>query len=99
MEGLKVPVQVRDISQYAPADRKDPDTGETVRYELVCGQGRLEAFRLLGLLKIPAIVVRVESVEVVGRFLAENIIRRDMTWMEKGQIGRASCRERVYVLV
>ena len=45
--GLKKPITV--------TKRSHPDGA---RYDLVCGQGRLEAYRLLGQPDIPALVVK-----------------------------------------
>jgi len=51
-------------------------TGYTVRYDLVCGEGRLEAFRMLGQTQIPAIVIDVAEAECLVMSLVENIARR-----------------------
>jgi ParB family transcriptional regulator, chromosome partitioning protein len=45
---LKKPIQV---SQRSPEEGDGPD------YDLVCGQGQMEAFRALGHKEIPAIIV------------------------------------------
>src|SRR5438445_1718267 len=50
------------------------------------GQGRLQAFRDLGLARIPAIVIDVPEKEIVGRFLAENVMRKKLSWFEKAQL-------------
>lgn len=83
--GLKMPIQVRDITDRKPDSRRRPDGG-TYRYELICGQGRLEAHVQLGKEKIPAIIVSAPEIEIVGRFLAENLIRKPMTWVEKARL-------------
>jgi DNA invertase Pin-like site-specific DNA recombinase len=46
------------------------------KYDLVCGQGRMEAFIALGHLEIPAIVVEITKEERLIRSLVENIARR-----------------------
>ena len=46
------------------------------KYDLVCGQGRIEAFIALGHLEIPAIVVEITKEERLIRSLVENIARR-----------------------
>ena len=46
--GLKMPITVSLRAENEPAGLK---------YDLVCGQGRMEAFIALGHLEIPAIVV------------------------------------------
>jgi len=64
--GLKKPITV--------SRRKDA-IGETT-YELVCGQGRLEAFVSLGQTEIPAIVVDVTEEDRLIMSLVENLARR-----------------------
>lgn len=51
-------------------------TGNAVRYDLVCGEGWLEAFRMLGQTQIPAIVIDVAEAECLVMSLVENIARR-----------------------
>lgn len=51
-------------------------TGGEVRYDLICGQGRLEAFRMLGETEIPAVVIEAPENECLVRSLVENIARR-----------------------
>jgi ParB family chromosome partitioning protein len=52
-----------------------PDT-DPVEYDLVCGQGRLEAFIELGQDKIPAIVIDADENECLVMSLVENCARR-----------------------
>src|SRR3954463_5084421 len=63
--GLKRPITVSRI----------PSGGEP-RYDLVCGQGRLEAFRILGQREIPAIVINSDPEECLVKSLVENCPRR-----------------------
>lgn len=63
--GLKRPITVRK--------REGP--GE-FRYDLVCGEGRLEAFHLLGETEIAAVVIDAPDSECLLRGLVENIARR-----------------------
>ncbi len=51
-------------------------SGGEVRYDLICGEGRLEAFRLLGETDIPAVVVEVPENDCLVMSLVENIARR-----------------------
>lgn len=51
-------------------------SSDEVSYELVCGQGRLEAFFSLGQQTIPAIVVDVSEEERLIMSLVENLARR-----------------------
>lgn len=71
--GLKKPIQVSVRSR---------DEGEGPGYDLVCGQGRMEAFIALGHKEIPAIVVEISKEERLLRSLVENIARRHTTPLE-----------------
>ena len=46
------------------------------RYDLVCGEGRLDAFRMLGETKIPAIVREASEADCLVMSLVENVARR-----------------------
>lgn len=63
--GLKRPITV--------AARQSEDGP---RYDLVCGQGRLEAFQELGQTEIPAIVIDASSEDCLVMSLVENLARR-----------------------
>ena len=63
--GLKKPITV--------ALRNHPDGP---RYDLVCGQGRLEAFQSLGQREIPALVVEADGEDCLVMSLVENLARR-----------------------
>lgn len=63
--GLKKPITV--------SQRESPDGP---RYDLVCGQGRLEAYQALGQQEIPAIVVDAGSEDCLVMSLVENCARR-----------------------
>lgn len=64
--GLKRPITV------------SPRKAETdsASYDLVCGQGRVEAFIQLGQMKIPAIVIEAEESDCLVMSLVENCARR-----------------------
>jgi ParB family chromosome partitioning protein len=64
--GLKKPITVT---------QRDGDDGHPI-YMLVCGEGRLNAFRILGETHIPALVVHVSDEDAFIMSLAENIARR-----------------------
>lgn len=70
--GLKKPIIV--------TQREELD-GEP-KYLLVCGEGRLNAFRLLGETHIPALVVEVSEEDAFIMSLAENIARRQYRPLE-----------------
>jgi ParB family transcriptional regulator, chromosome partitioning protein len=65
--GLKKPIQV---------SLRSADESEEPGYDLVCGQGRMEAFIALGHKEIPAIVVEVSKEDRLLRSLVENMARR-----------------------
>ena len=46
----------------------------------------MQAFRELELKEIPAVIHDVAEVEIVGRFLAENVMRKKLSWVEKAQL-------------
>jgi len=67
----------------------------SAQYDLVCGQGRLEAFQALGHKEIPAFVVKASEGDCMVMSLVENIARRQHTTMELvREIG--NLRERGY---
>ncbi len=53
-----------------------------VRYDLVCGQGRLEAFIALGQSEIPAIIVEASEEDCYVMSLVENLARRQHSPLE-----------------
>src|SRR6266850_773452 len=66
--GLKKPIQV--------SVRRKEDQADGFEYDLVCGQGRLEAFMSLGHKEIPAVVVDITKEDRMLRGLIENMARR-----------------------
>jgi ParB family transcriptional regulator, chromosome partitioning protein len=52
------------------------------RYDLVCGQGRLEAFIALGQTEIPALVVEASEEDCYVMSLVENLARRQQSPLE-----------------
>jgi ParB family chromosome partitioning protein len=70
--GLKKPITVTHVS----------GTNGDSRYDLVCGQGRLEAYIGLGETEIPAIVVQGTKEDLLLMGLAENLARRQHSTVE-----------------
>ena len=70
--GLKKPITV--------TPRPDADGSE--RYLLICGEGRLKAYKTLGESSIPAMVVSVSDEDAFLMSLAENIARRQCRPLE-----------------
>ena len=64
--GLKRPITVC----------RTEETSLSGTYDLVCGQGRLEAFVMLGQKEIPALVISATERECLIKSLVENIARR-----------------------
>ena len=71
--GLKKPIQV---------SLRSSDEPEGPGYDLVCGQGRIEAFTALGYKEIPAIVVEISKEDRLLRSLVENMARRNPAPLE-----------------
>ena len=72
--GVKMPIQVRRI--------KDPQ----FKYERIVGEGRIMACRELKRYSIPALILDVPPGEIVGRFLAENVLRKKLPWQDKAKL-------------
>jgi ParB family chromosome partitioning protein len=72
--GLKRPITVRILAGSKPGE-------ET--YEVVCGQGRFEAFKAAGVLQIPAIVQSYDRKEALLASLIENVARRPVRAIEQ----------------
>ncbi len=83
--GLKKPITV------TPRRKRDG----TESYLLVCGEGRLKAFKALGETDIPALVVQVSDEDAFIMSLAENIARRQYSPLEL-LAGIEQLRERGY---
>ena len=65
--GLKKPIKVSS---------RIVKNGEEPGYDLVCGQGRIEAYQALGYTEIPAVVVEVPKEDRLLMSLVENMARR-----------------------
>jgi ParB family transcriptional regulator, chromosome partitioning protein len=63
--GLKKPITVRQR-----------ETSDGPSYDLVCGQGRLEAYQALGQREIPAFVIEADTEDCLIMSLVENLARR-----------------------
>ena len=70
--GLKKPITVTPRT----------NTDGSQKFLLICGEGRLKAFKSLGEKTIPAIVVDVSDEDAFIMSLAENIARRQARTME-----------------
>jgi len=70
--GLKKPITVA---------RREGKDGQ-VRYELVCGEGRLLALKALGQSEVPVLIVEGSKEDLLLSGLAENVARRQYTTIE-----------------
>jgi ParB family chromosome partitioning protein len=73
--GLKKPIIVSKRGE----DEDDHKGG----YDLVCGQGRIEAYLAIGRTEIPAIVIDVPRVDRLLMSLVENMARRHLSAVEQ----------------
>ena len=83
--GLKKPVVVTRRSGATEDDR----------YLLVCGEGRLKAFKALGETSIPALIIQASEEDAFIMSLAENIARRQSRPLEL-LVGIEQLRDRGY---
>lgn len=73
---------IRKIGLKRPITVSRRGGGGSVTYDLVCGQGRLEAFQQLGHHAIPAFVVNAREEGCLIMSLVENIARRQHSGVE-----------------
>lgn len=83
--GQQKPVGLRDISHLPPDKRRRPGGGH-YRYQRVWGEGRIMAATELGRSKVLATIGSMSEADVVGFFLAENIVREPLPWAEKAKL-------------
>lgn len=83
--GIKKPITL--------AQRESRD-GEP-RFDLVCGEGRVEAFKALGQTEVPALVIEATREELLLMSLAENIARKSRTTLDMAR-EIAAMKERGY---
>lgn len=77
--GLRRPITVR----------RRPDKGGQSGYDLVCGQGRIEALTALGHTHVPAVVIEASEEDCLVMSLIENIARRSQSAIDTmREIGR-----------
>ena len=72
----EIVANIADLGLKKPITVTRRQHAEGVRYELVCGQGRLEAYRLLGQSTMPALVVEADNDDSLVMSLVENCARR-----------------------
>lgn len=67
---------IAELGLKRPITVAKRDNHEGTRYDLVCGQGRLEAYKELGQTEIPAIVISASNEDCLVISLVENLARR-----------------------
>ncbi|MDR3500698.1 MAG: plasmid partitioning protein RepB C-terminal domain-containing protein [Parvibaculum sp.] len=72
----EIVANIEDVGLKRPITVARRNGSEGPCYELVCGQGRLEAYRSLGQKEIPALVVEADSEDCLVMSLVENLARR-----------------------
>ncbi len=75
-EGIVASIRTVGLKKPISVNRRSATTEDGRQYDLICGQGRIEAFQALGETAIPAIVKEVTQEECLLRSLVENIARR-----------------------
>ena len=68
----EIVANIADLGLKKPITVTRRQHADGVRYELVCGQRRLEAYRLLGQSTIPALVVEADNDDSLVMSLVEN---------------------------
>lgn len=93
--GIRQPLQVRDITSWPAKDRRRPDGG-LYKWEALFGEGRvtvaIELFKETNDPRwktVPGIVLDVPQGEVLARFLSENLMREDLSWVERAELLRS----------
>jgi ParB family chromosome partitioning protein len=75
---IEIVTSVREVGLKRPitVSRRHEPTADGKRFDLVCGQGRIEAFLELGETTIPAIVITVSQEDQFLMSLVENLARK-----------------------
>jgi ParB family transcriptional regulator, chromosome partitioning protein len=72
----EIVINISDLGLKRPITVTRANSPTGVRYNLVCGQGRLEAYKALGQHEIPAIVIDASNEDTLVMSLVENCARR-----------------------
>ncbi len=72
----EITANIAEIGLKRPITVKRRSSPDGPHYELVCGQGRLEAYGALGQREIPAIVIEADREDCLVMSLVENCARR-----------------------
>lgn len=66
---------------------------EKDRYELISGERRLRACKIIGLIKVPAVIIDVMRTDSAILAIIENIQRKDLDYLEEGEAYAALLNE------
>lgn len=72
----EIVTSVAELGLKRPITVKRKEAGSESRFDLVCGQGRLEAYQALGQREIPAIIIDATNEDSAIMSLVENCARR-----------------------
>jgi ParB family transcriptional regulator, chromosome partitioning protein len=72
----EIVINISDLGLKRPITVSRAHGAGGIRYNLVCGQGRLEAYKALGQREIPAIVIDASNEDALVMSLVENCARR-----------------------
>jgi len=78
----QIVTNIRNIGLKRPITVSQSSSKDGKRYDLVCGQGRIEAYVALGQMEIPAIIVTVSKEDCFLMSLVENVARRQQLSIE-----------------
>jgi ParB/RepB/Spo0J family partition protein len=78
----QIVTNIRNIGLKRPITVSRSSSNDGKRFDLVCGQGRLEAYVALGQEEIPAIIVKVSKEDCFLMSLVENLARRQQLSVE-----------------
>jgi ParB family chromosome partitioning protein len=72
----EITANIGEIGLKRPITVARRDSADGARYDLVCGQGRVEAYQVLGQHAIPALIIEADAEDCLVRSLVENFARR-----------------------
>ena len=72
---------IAELGLEKPITVTKRDRPEGTRYDLVCGQGRLEAYKILGQREIPALIVEADSEDCLESLIDRFVEQLDQVFM------------------
>lgn len=72
----EITANIAEIGLKRPITVARRDGADGARYDLACGQGRVEAYQALGQREIPALIIDADPEDCLVRSLVENFARR-----------------------